>query len=550
MKKNFTILFSLFFFPFAFLSAQDSSNSDRGTISNDRDSDIEQFVNDVVAHVESGIDKLIEKRSRENNKEFEQDKIKEMVSQDDAITFNGDTEIAEQDTIQGDLVVKYGTLTVRGVVNGDVLVVNGSIYVKSPGHIKGNVRSMNGSITKEDGAIIDGYTEESIESNNYKRKKTARARYSYSFKPFYWVETPYVDNNFIFRYNRAEGFFFGFGSEKKFYWDGSRIISGFGSFGYGFAMHRWRMQLGLDRQFATSDDVLYETGGEVHSITDTKDEWLMKLSENNLAAIFFREDYRDYYQREGFSVHTARYSKEGDLSTMIDLRYSNDRYNSMFNQTKWAVFGGDRNFRSNPLTNEGIIKNVSLMAGLSTVERYRNRSEGWDVYAKVEYGGKEFGGKYDYNQALIDIRRFQQLSDDDQLSFRLRGGSLEGAMIQQKMFELGGANTMPAYGFKEFSGNRMMLANLEYQLQGEVIDEIFFWPNSINLMLFGDAGAVAKVTTKRALYDGFDQFTASTIKSDIGFGLGWHDEGARLGFAWRTDKKSPVAVFFRLNRAF
>lgn len=533
--------------PAAFLFGQDSSDSrnDRTSYTGD---DIEQIVNDIVDRVSSGIDRIAEEHSNEYDSDTNQDR--RTVVSDEAVTFNGDTEIAENDTIHGDLVVKYGTLTVRGVVTGDVLVVNGMIAIKSTGHIMGNVRSMNGTVSKDDGAVVEGYIEQSSETKNYKRKRTYRVKYSYSFKPSYWLDAPYVDNNLLFRYNRTEGFFIGLGSEKNFYWDGSKSVSGFGSFGYGFAMHRWRMQLGLDRQFAAGGDVLYEFGGEAHSITDTKDEWLMPLGENNLAAIFFSEDFRDYYQREGFSIHTARYSREGELSTMIDFRYGNDRYNSMFNNTDWAVFGGNTGFRNNPLVNEGMIRSMTVAAGLSTVEKYRNRTEGWDVYSKVEYAGKEMGGDYDFNHALLDIRRYQQISDDDQISIRLRGGSLEGANIKQRTFELGGANTMPAYGFKEFSGNRMLLGNLEYQLNGELIDELFLWPSGLDLLLFGDAGAVTTAASKKALYDGFDALTASQIKSDIGFGLGWNEGGARLGFAWRTDKQAPVAVFLRLHRAF
>jgi hypothetical protein len=133
---------------------------------------------------------------------------------------------------------------------------------------------------------------------------------------------------------------------------------------------------------------------------------------------------------------------------------------------------------------------------------------------------------------------------------RIRAGSLGGAPIAQKVFELGGANTLPAFGFKEFSGNRMVLANVEYRMTGDWIDEIFFWPGSLNLIAFGDAGAVATTSTKQEVYQGFDAITSNTVKSDYGVAISWHDGDARLGFAWRTDKQAPVSIFFRLHRAF
>ena len=552
MKSLFTtFIIAALFLSFS-LQAQNSQPSfDHTEAEIDQTTDnIERFIDEIVEGVENRIDVLVEGRNSHSRFATSVELQKLDKETPDAITFNGDTEIAENDTIQGDLVVKNGTLTIRGIVLGDVLVVNGDIIVKRTALVKGNARAMNGSITKDDGAIVEGYTEESnksYESRSSRSKRTSRAKYSYSFKPFMWYDREY-DDNFLFRYNRVEGFFFGFGDNKDYYWDGSRVLSGHGSFGYGFASHKWRMLLGLDRQFATASG-LYEFGAEVHSLTDTKDEWIMKLGENNLAALFFHEDFRDYFQREGFSVHTARYTKDGDVTTMIDIRYNVDRYMSMDKRAHWAVFGGHQ-FRSNPVVNEGMLRSVSVAAGFNTVEKYRRRSEGWDALTKVEVAGSQFGGDYNFTHGLVDIRRYHSISDDDQISARIRAGSLEGNTIVQRIFELGGANTMPAYAFKEFVGNRMILGNLEYQMTGELIDEIFFWPDFFNLILFVDAGAVANVPTKRALYEGFDAFSTSTVKSDLGFGLRWHDGNARLGFAWSTDKSAPVAVFFRLNRAF
>lgn len=519
----------------------------------DTTDNIERFVDDIIAGIESRVERISEdRRSRDRVVESDSDDDSTQLQKvSDAVTFNGDTEIAENDTIMGDLVVKNGTLIVRGRVIGDILVVNGDIELKATSHVQGNVRAMNGGISKADGATVDGFTEQSTtaSSKQSRRRSTMRTKYSYSFKPYFFNLNESIDDDVVFRYNRVEGLFFGFGSEKRYFWDGSRKITGYGSFGYGFVSHKWRLQLGLDRQFASSDNVLYEIGGEAHSLTDTKDEWIMPLMENNLAALLFHEDFRDYFQREGFSVHTARYTKDAEVSTMVDVRYSNDRYASLSSRAQWALFGGN-SFRANPAFDAGTMKSVSVSAGVSTVEKYRYRIEGWNLFAHGEYGGNELGGNFDFSQAMIDIRRFQPLSGDDQINLRIRAAALQGDTIAQKDFQLGGANTMPAYGFKEFSGNRMLLANLEYRINGELIDEVFFFPNSLSLIVFGDAGIVSTVNTQWAVYDGFTSLSKSDVRSDYGAALAWHDGDARLGFAWRTDKKAPVSVFFRLNKAF
>lgn len=525
------------------LTAQSSQPDD----SFDRTSDdIDRFVDELVGDIEVRLDDFLDgrtSRSRGGDGYRWDDQEKEGT---ETLTFNGDTDVAEGDTVNGDLVVKNGTLTVRGTVLGDVLVVNGDVLLRPTARVHGNVRAMNGSVSRDDGSYVEGYTEESSKEYDTKRKRTSRARYSTSFKPFMWFDRD--DDDFLLRYNRVEGLFIGFGENKKYFWDGSRSLTGHGSFGYGLASHKWRLQLGLDRQFATSSG-LYEIGGEAHSLTDTKDEWIMSVGENTAAALFFREDYRDYHQREGYSVHTARYTKEGDVTTLLDLRYTVDRYTSMARIVGGSFFGGTT-FRDNPAVDEGMLRSVSLTAGVSTVEKYRKRSEGWDLYMKAEYAGRAAGGDHDFSQVLTDIRRYQPLSGDDQFSIRLRAGSLEGTPVQQRVFELGGANTMPAYAFKEFAGNRMLLANIEYQVDSDILDEIFFWPDFLAMVLFSDAGAVASVPQRYGMHEGFDAFSVSSIRSDAGFAISWHNGDARLGFAWKTDTKSPAAVFFRLNRPF
>jgi len=84
-------------------------------------------------------------------------------------------------------------------------------------------------------------------------------------------------DNFIFRYNRVEGVFVGTWLRKKYYWDGEKTWSMYGSAGWGFKSHIWRGNLGLIRQFAVlskEGSGIIELGAEGYSLTDTKDKWI------------------------------------------------------------------------------------------------------------------------------------------------------------------------------------------------------------------------------------------------------------------------------------
>jgi hypothetical protein len=508
------------------------------------------FVEDLIQKIESGVQEMARERNYDRGEELDTTStVRRYRATEGAITFSGNTSIDATDKIEGNVVVKGGTLTVVGLVQGDALAINGDIIVKDGGKITGNARSINGKVIKEGNGTIDGYVEESSSTRD---SRLSRRMYvpkrSYRFNE-YWLDENIFPDDFIFRYNRVEGLFLGLGSEKKFYWDGSKVVSGYGSAGYAFRIHRWRLNLGLDREFAT-ENALYETGVEGHSLTDTKDEWIMKLGENNAVAILWHEDYRDYYTREGFSLHAARYTKERGFATQLRVDYRIDDYSSLSKETDWSLFRSSHSFRDNPAVEEGTMHSIVGTAGLSTLERTGRRTVGWNILATAERGGDAFGGHFNFTQVVVDVRRFQPLSDYDNINVRLRVGSLEGDYVQQKSFEIGGANTLPAYGYKEFGGNRMLLGNFEYVLSGRLVDDVFFWPNSLNLIVLGDAGAASLVSTKKKITEGFSSISQSTVKSDIGFALGWHDESWRLGFVWRTDVQAPVSVFLRFNKAF
>ena len=511
---------------------------------------ISNFVENILQRIESDIQDRMREGDGEWRDEYDSTgSSRRRRTTEGAVTFSGNTSIDETDKIEGNVVVKGGTLTVVGLVQGDALAINGDIIVKDGGRITGNARAINGKVVKQGTGTVEGYTEESTSAREagYPRRSYVPKR-SLRFNE-YWLDESLFPDNFVFRYNRVEGLFLGLGSPKKFYWDGSRTFSGYGSAGYAFKVHRWRMNLGLDRQFAT-DGALYEIGLEGHSLTDTKDEWIMKLGENNAVALLWHEDYRDYFTRQGFGIHTARYTKDRDLSTQFRVDYLIDDYSSLAKRTDWSVFRPSYSFRENPAVNEGTMHSLVGSAGISTLEREGRRTVGWNVYASAERGGGSFGGDFKFTQVVLDVRRFQPLTDYDNINVRVRVGALQGDTIRQKTFELGGANTLPAYSYKEFSGNRMILGNFEYVLSGRILDDVFFWPNSLNFLLLADAGATPLVSTKKGITNGFSSINQNTIKSDIGFGVGWHDESWRLGFAWRTDVSAPVSVFFRFNKPF
>jgi len=381
------------------------------------------------------------------------------------------------------------------------------------------------------------------------RKKRSITRYkpvrvSY---PLHW-SAPMTDlDPLLFRYNRVEGIFLGLGSPKEYFWDGGREFSAYGSFGYGFKTHRWQGNIGLDRWFFNRFRL--EFGAEGHTVVDTKDEWFIGTGENTIAALFVRQDYHDYFRKDGFSVHVAQYLTE---KARLRIDYVVDEYRSLSRNTSWGLFGGSTRFRENPAVDDGKMKSAIISFDCNTMKERRGVSTGWNFHASTEFAGGGLGGDFTFHRYLLEVRKAQPLSQYDKVNFRFRMGSSQGTLPLQKSFEIGGIGTLNAFSYKEFSGNRMILGNVEYLLSGSVLDDLSFWPGWLfghtTFILFTDVGMTNNASPSTRFVDGFGSL--NQWKSDIGVAIGSRDGTTRLAFAWRTDRKMAPKILLRIERPF
>jgi hypothetical protein len=74
----------------------------------------------------------------------------------DLVKFGEDIEVAEGDTISGDVVAIGGTVTVNGMVTGDCVSIGGSINIGPKGVIEGDGVSVGGCINREPGSVLEG----------------------------------------------------------------------------------------------------------------------------------------------------------------------------------------------------------------------------------------------------------------------------------------------------------------------------------------------------------------------------------------------------------
>ena len=463
-------------------------------------------------------------------------------------------------TFDGDLVVTRGTVTIAGKVNGSVLVIRGDALIDSTGEVLGDVVSVGGRIDRRANSRVFGDLVETSprylieEDDDAERIDHERRehRWHRNGKRYYRLENWEDSFKAKIRYNRVDGFFLG-GELPRLYNRGlAANIDVFGLGGYAFAAKRWHYQAG--GEFYVGRSFRFVLGGEVHDLTDTQDGWIIPEVENSLAAFFINEDFRDYYRRDGFSLFAEQH-----LGRSLKLRaeYRNDNHLNLPNETDWSLFANKKKFRPNPLIDAGKMKSYAGQIAFDSRNHLHHPDRGWFASIEGETSRPDLEGDvaisdFDFDRLIVELRRYQPLGYGKNFDIRLRAGTGRGILPRPYLFDLGGISTLRGYRFKEFTGDRMVLANVEYRLNSgssrlhdiPIIEEF-------NLVLFADAGLAWFAQDNSAPEKSFDSLTWSNLKTDVGLALTDRAGQVRLNFAKRTDAGGKdLVVTFRLNRYF
>jgi len=458
----------------------------------------------------------------------------------------GDYTLSDDQTINDNVEVLNGDAFIYGTIHGDILVVNGDAFVRSGAKIDGDIIVVNGKAHVSEDAMVSGNVIER-EGSDLRERHSFVNKLKFTEHPDIWQNHDFLFEHLAANYNRVDGLFLGVGSEKDYFWDGADDISPYGFLGYAFSLHRWRGQFGIDKWFGNEDR--FELGAEGHSLTASKDYWIIGPKENFVYSILAREDFMDYFNRQGASFHAAQYYQ---MNSRITLSYDVDKYSSLPKDTKWSLFGGRKVFRDNPAIEEGWLRSFIVDIEHRNYTGGDSRKEGWIGDLRVE---KTVSGAFDFTMLTFDGARYQPLFTGLKLNMRMRAGTSSGMLPLQRSYQLGGFNSLNAFPLKAFPGdslgNRMLLLNVEFLFSPDLFKHSSFFPiNTFTLILFSDVGQVQDAGKSAGLTGGWNTITASGFKSDYGIGVGSSDGNFRIFLAWRTDVAASPTFGIRLSRPF
>jgi hypothetical protein len=452
------------------------------------------------------------------------------------------------EVLQRNLLLVDAQAEISGTVEGNVVVVNGEISLGDEAEIYGDLVLVNAQL-EDDGARILGSIIDDQDSGLRSPLK------SETFGPVAWtfnertgmseLQIAEFPQRFVFIHNRVQGFYFGLrwanilGNEVRW-------INLHASFGYGFSDYKWRYRFGARRAIGRQGP--FYLGISAHDLVETNDNWKITEFENSISSVTFKEDFFDFYRRQGWQADIS-------LETVpFKLRagYRQERQNSARANATWALFAGGKQYRPNPVASEGNYRLLFVDGSWRTVDNPRNPHSGVWIEGGGESAFSQIGSEYGYNKAELTVSTFIPLSRAETLSFRAYGASLEGnnAPLQQQ-FRTGGIGTVRAYPLYSEVGNRSLLGTLEYKIRLDYFTNNEWLLGGWGFAVFTDAGSTRKVDTSLNWYEGFNNFHIDEWQNSVGLGFILGDEIGRIDIAKRTDGSADgIAAYARLKVSF
>jgi len=387
----------------------------------------------------------------------------------------GFTRITTGTTISGPVAVLGGTFALAGRIDGDLVVINGDVQLERGARVDGALTVVGGTVTGLPLATIAGGVAQFREPLRFRQDAGGIVYTPPAPEPELSAGRDFgfgrTDILVAARhdYNRVEGLPVSFGPRVRIGRSNPTLFE-------AFAIYRSSAGLRIDPEqmgYAIRAEQFLGGGNTARlgvrfysDITPIEDVGISNR-ENSLATFVLHNDYRDAYEREGWSTY-VRFARSGwphDLT----VEYRDERHHSVVTGSPWSLFDNGNEWRPEPLVAEGTWRGVSARFTYDTRNDDIEPAAGWHLMIEAEQGTSgtlrvpEYvtapgdtigptGVREKFTSTSFDIRRYMRIGPGTKVSLRgYAAGSIDGSSLPpQKQHTIGGEGGLPGYGLHRF----------------------------------------------------------------------------------------------------
>jgi hypothetical protein len=381
------------------------------------------------------------------------------------IRFSGRTRIPAGQRITGDVAVLSGPVELAGILDGDLVVLNGDITLEEGSRIIGDLIVVGGIVLGADQGEVDGIvttytavfryrrTEEGIEYLGSQPPEGAVPTGASIALPS-WSQGSSEIFISAYAYNRIEALPIAIGPRIT---TGGRNPLRFDA----FLIYRTQAGFNPDeshlgykvraRQWLFGHKEVWLEGG-IQNVIDPLERWKLTNLENSLTLFLARKDWRDYYSRIGWYALLGWRTDGGLFGSLL---YLDEKQETRETNNVWTIFfNKDQELRPNAAIDQGKLQTLLLTLGIDTRNARKMPSSGWFNTLTIEQavGGELSGQKPDYTRLWLDLRRWLRVSRNSAVALRLVGGGRLGSseLPAQREHAIGGAGSLPGYKMFQF----------------------------------------------------------------------------------------------------
>ena len=381
------------------------------------------------------------------------------------VRFSGRTRIPTGQQITGDVAVLGGPVELAGIVDGNLLVLNGDITLMEGSRVIGDLTVVGGIVLGADQGEVDGIattytaifryrrTEDGIEYLGSQPQEAAMPTGARLTLPSWKLGSSEIFVS-AYAYNRIEALPIAIGprittgGRNPLRFDALLIYRTQGGFNPDQSNLGYKVRA---RQWLFGHEEVWLEGG-IQNVVDPIERWKLTNLENSLTLFLARKDWRDYYSRVGWYALLGWRSGNGLFGS---VQYLDEKQDSLKTNNVWTIFfNKDQELRPNAAIDLGKLKTLILTLGIDTRNSEKLPSSGWYNTLTVEQavGGELSGRKPDFTRVWLDLRRYLRVSHSSAVALRLVGGGRLGSseIPAQREHAIGGAGSLPGYSMFQF----------------------------------------------------------------------------------------------------